>query len=36
MLDLLIVNALYPDFGNYQTGKANSGASLKKANIGPR
>ena len=34
MLDLLIVNALYPDFGNYQTGKANSGASLKKANIG--
>ena len=34
MLDLLIVNALYPDFGNYKTGKSNADSSMKKANIG--
>ncbi|MBO4235935.1 MAG: amidohydrolase family protein [Firmicutes bacterium] len=34
MLDLLIVNATYPDFGNYRTGNNNSGASFKKANLG--
>lgn len=34
MLDLLIVNGQYPDYGNYKTGKNNSGSSLKKANIG--
>ena len=34
MLDVLIVNAVYPDFGNYETGKNNAGSSMKKANIG--
>ena len=34
MLDILIVNGSYPDFGNYETGINNSGSSMKKANIG--
>lgn len=34
MLDTLIVNGKYPDFGNYKTGINNQGAELKQANIG--
>lgn len=34
MLDILIVNGQYPDFGNYRTGCENAGSSMKKANIG--
>ena len=34
MLDILIVNGTYPDFGNYRTGVHNAGSSMKTANIG--
>lgn len=34
MLDLLIINGTYPDFGNYMTGIDNEGSQMKRANIG--
>ena len=34
MLDTLLVNGLYPDYGNYKTGINNSGSELKQGNIG--
>ena len=34
MLDVLIINGKYPDYGNYETGIKNQGAELKQANIG--
>ncbi|MBP3815606.1 MAG: amidohydrolase family protein [Firmicutes bacterium] len=34
MLDVLIINGTYPDFGNYKTGANNSGSKMVKGNIG--